>query len=70
MTAKPSAGTWQELIGKALTNGQLTKTQASSLLRHRKHHSSGRMLYMIRAMIERHLSFKDAHAQALLQVGR
>ena len=61
---------WAQLVGKAVVNGKLTKTQGASLVRHRRHHSSGHMLLMIRLMIERHMSFTDAHATALRQVGR
>ncbi len=60
----------RELIGRAVVNGKLTKTQASSLLRHRKHHSEGHMLFMIRLMIEKHMTFADAHSAAMKQVGR
>ena len=60
----------RELIGKAVKNGKLTPAQATTLLRHRKHHSEGHMLLMMRMMIEKHMSFKDAHAYAMKQVGR
>ncbi len=59
-----------ELIGKALLNQKLTKTQAASLLRHRKGHSAGHMLLMIKLMIEEHLTFAEAHKRAMLLVGR
>ena len=60
----------RELIGKAVTNGKLTKAQATTLLRHRKHHTEGHMLLMMRMMIEKHMSFKDAHEHAMKQVGK
>ena len=50
----------RELIGKAVINRKLTRPQATSLLRHQKHHNEGHMLYMIRMMIEHHKSVKDA----------
>ncbi len=60
----------RELIGKAVTNGKLTKAQASSRLRHRRHHTEGHMLFMIKIMIEHHYSFQDAHAAAMKAVGK
>ena len=39
--------TIRELIGKAVTNKKLTKAQATTLLRHQKHHTEGHMLSMI-----------------------
>ena len=60
----------RELIGKAVANGKLTKAQGTTLLRHRTHHTEGHMLLMMRMMIEKHMSFKDAHAYALKQVGK
>ena len=60
----------RELIGKAVKNGKLTKAQGTTLLRHRKHHTEGHMLLMMRMMIEKHMSFKDAHAYASKQVGK
>ena len=60
----------RELIGKAVTNKKLTRPQATALLRHQKHHTEGHMLYMMRMMIEQHLSFKDAHERAMKQVGK
>ena len=60
----------QELIGKAVTNGKLTKSQGTTLLRHRKHHTEGHMMQMLTLMIEKHLSFKDAHERAMKHVGR
>ena len=65
----PQSG-MQELIGKAVVNKKLTKAQGTSLLRHRKHHTQGHMLQMLRLMIEKNFSFKDAHEHALKQVGR
>ena len=60
----------RELIGKAIKNKQLTASQGTSLLRHRKHHTEGHMLFMMKLMIEKHLSFKEAHERALKHVGR
>ena len=59
-----------ELIGRAVTRKQLTEAQGSSLLRHRKHHTEGHMLFMMRLMIEKHLSFAEAHKAARTAVGR
>ena len=41
-----------------------------ALLRHAKHHSEGHMLFMIKLMIEKHLSFQEAHDRAMRAVGR
>ncbi len=60
----------RELIGRAVVNGKLTKAQASSLLRHRKHHSEGHMLFMIRLMIEKQMTFANAQSDAMKQVGK
>ena len=59
-----------DLIGQAVTRKQLTKAQGSSLLRHRTHHTQGHLLFMMKLMIEKHLSFADAHKAAMRQVGR
>ncbi len=59
-----------DLIGKALRNGKLTKTQAASLLRHRHRHSEGHMLLMMKLMIEKRLSFAAAHQKAIQIVGK
>ena len=59
-----------ELIGQAVTRKQLTKAQASSLLRHRQHHTQGHLLFMMKLMIEKHMTFADAHKAAMKQVGR
>ena len=61
---------FQELVGKAVVNGKLTKAQASSLLRHRKHHSEGHSLLMLKLMIEKHMTFAAAHEAAMKQVGK
>ena len=60
----------RSLIGQAVVNGKLTKAQASNLLRHRKQHTEGHMLLMIRLMIEKHMTFSAAHEAAMKQVGR
>ena len=59
-----------ELIGQAVTRKQLTKAQGSSLLRHRTHHSEGHLLFMLRLMMEKHMTFAEAHKVAMRQVGR
>ena len=59
-----------ELIGKAVKNKKLTKAQGATLIRHRKHHTEGHMLFMMRMMIEKNMSFKDAHEYAMKQVGK
>ena len=66
----PQGAPTRELIGKAVINRKLTRPQATSLLRHQKHHTEGHMLYMMRVMIEQHMSFKDAHERAMKQVGK
>ena len=58
------------LIGQAVVRKQLTKAQGSSLLRHRTHHSQGHMLFMMKLMIEKHMTFSEAHKAATTQVGR
>ena len=60
-----------EMIGQAVTRKQLTKAQGSSLLRHRHQgHTEGHMLFMIKLMIEKHMTFSDAHKAAMKQVGK
>ena len=61
---------WCTLIGKAVVNKKLTKAQGASLMRHRRGHTEGHMLYMIKNMIEKHLTFQEAHHRALIAVGR
>ena len=61
---------FQELVGKAVVNGKLTKAQASSLLRHRKHHSEGHSIFMLKLMVEKHMTFAAAHEAAIKQVGK
>ena len=60
----------RERIGQALTNKLLTKPQAQALLRHAKHHTEGHMLFMIKNMIDKHLTFQEAHHRAMIAVGR
>ena len=60
----------RDRIGHALTNKLLTKPQAQALLRHAKHHTEGHMLFMIKNMIEKHLTFQEAHHRAMIAVGR
>ena len=59
-----------ELIKKALVNKQLTRPQANALLRHKKHHTEGHLLFMMKLMIEKHLTFGEAHQRALKAVGK
>ena len=59
-----------DLIGQAVTRKQLTNAQASSLLRHRQHHTQGHMLLMMKLMIEQHMTFSEAHKVAMRQVGK
>ena len=58
------------LIGQAVVRKQLTKAQGSSLLRHRTHHTEGHLLMMMKLMIEKHMTFAEAHKVATTQVGR
>ena len=44
---------WVTLIGNAVRLKKMTRTQANSLLRHRRHHTEGHMLAMIRLMVEK-----------------
>ncbi len=60
----------RDRVGQALTNKLLTKPQAQALLRHAKHHTEGHMLFMIKNMIDKHLTFQEAHHRALIAVGR
>ena len=59
-----------ELIKKAVVNKQITKPQGNAMLRHKKHHSEGHLLFMLKLMIEKHLTFKEAHQRAQAAVGR
>ena len=59
-----------ELIKKAVVNKQITKPQENAMLRHKKHHSEGHLLFMLKLMIEKHLTFKEAHQRAQAAVGR
>ena len=59
-----------ELIGKAVTNKQITRSQGAALLRHRRHHTEGHLLLMLRVMYDKHMSFKDAHEYAMKHVGK
>ncbi len=60
----------RDRIGQALTNKLLTKPQAQALLRHARHHTEGHMLFMIKNMIDKHLTFQEAHHRAMIAVGR
>ena len=59
-----------ELIKKALVNKQLTRPQANALLRHKKHHTEGHLLFMLKHMIDKHLTFGEAHQRAMTAVGK
>ncbi len=61
---------FRELIGKAVVNKKLTKSQGASLLRHRRGHTEGHLLFMMRMMIEHNMSFIDAHEKAMKAVGK
>ena len=61
---------WAVLIGNAVRLKKITRAQANSLLRHRRHHTEGHMLVMIRLMVEQGMTFKDAHARAMAKMGR
>ncbi len=60
----------RDLVGKAVVNKKLTRAQGASLLRHSRHHTEGHMLFMLTLMIEKHMTFKDAHERAMKLVGR
>ena len=60
----------RELILKALKNRVITRPQANALLRHAKKHSEGHMLFMLRVIAEKHLTFEEAHARAMKAVGK
>ena len=60
----------RDLIVKTQKNGKITKPQANALLRHAKHHSEGHLLWMLRAMVEKSLTFQEAHARAMKAVGK
>ena len=66
----PSKMTVAELIKKAVINKQITKAQANALLRHKGHHSEGHMLFMLKSMIDKHLTFSEAHQRAMKAVGK
>ena len=66
----PNKMTVAELIKKAVTNKQITRAQANALLRHKSHHSEGHMLFMLKHMIEKHLTFGEAHQRAMKAVGK
>ena len=59
-----------DLIKKAVVNKQLTRPQANVLLRHKKHHTEGHLLFMMKLMIEKHLTFGEAHTRAMKAVGQ
>ena len=60
----------RELILLALKNKQITRPQANALLRHAKHHTEGHRLFMLKAIVEKHLTLEEAHARALKAVGK
>ena len=59
-----------ELIKKAVINKQLTRPQANALLRHKTHHTEDHLLFMMKLMMEKHLTFDEAHQRAQKAVGR
>ena len=59
-----------ELVKKALINKQISRPQANALLRHKKHHTEGHLLFMMKLMIEKHMTFGEAHTRATAAVGR
>ena len=64
------SGSVADLIKKAVTNKQLTRAQANALLRHKSHHSEGHLLFMLKQMIDKHLTFGEAHERAMKAVGK
>ena len=60
----------RELIVKAQKNGKITKPQANALLRHARHHSEGHLLFMLKAVVEKSLTYQEAHARAMKAVGK
>ena len=58
------------LVGNAVRLRQITKAQANALLRHAKHHSEGHLLFMLKLMADKHLTFQEAHARARKAVGK
>ena len=60
----------RELIQKAFKNKQLTRPQAQALTRHAGKSTEGHLLFMMKLMIEKHLTFQEAHQRALIAVGR
>ena len=63
-------GSVADLFAKAVINKQITRAQANALFRHKSHHSEGHMLFMLKSMIEKHLTFGEAHQRALKAVGK
>ena len=59
-----------ELIGNAVKLKQITKAQASALLRHRKHFTEGHLVHMFHLMATKHFSFKEAHERTMKAVGK
>ena len=59
-----------ELIGNAVKLKQITKAQASALLRHRKHFTEGHLVHMLHLMATKHFSFKEAHERTMKAVGK
>ena len=57
------------LIGKSVVRRQLTAGQGAALMRHVRRHSEGHMMHMLRLMIDKHLTFDEAHMRALRAVG-
>ena len=59
-----------DLVRKAKQNKQITQAQANAFMRHKKHHTEGHLLMMMKLMIEKHMTFAEAHKVAMRQVGR
>ena len=59
-----------ELIGNVVKLKQVTKAQASALLRHRKHHTEGHLVHMLHLIATKNFSFKEAHERTMKAVGK
>ena len=66
----PDKMTMRALVTKALKNKLITRPQANAMLRHARHHTEGHLLFMLRLMIEKHMTYSDAHKAAMRQVGK
>ena len=59
-----------ELVRKAKQNKQITQAQANAFMRHKRHHSEGHLLFMLKLVIDKHLTFQEAHERAQKAVGK